>query len=606
MNRGFSTEACEQAVGKVFLQGSETVTYGQLLERIEKLATCYRSAKLEPGDRVLLAVASPARFSELFLSLLVNGLCAVIANPIATSPEVHHLIEQTTPRSLIIDHDLVDKWNLGEDGAASNLLFTVSADRKQGLLGRLLGGRGDGAVENADQYPALADRLERTRPPGSLDDSLTGWIIHTSGTTSDPKNVAVSRRALLNTLRCRSEKFSVTPDSKILNVLSLSQGDGLGQGPLLAFYNGATWVRPAEFQQRTLPVILDSIYTHRVTHFITVPVMMSLMMRLGDEERDCFDTGDFELVVSTAAALPETLWRAFEEAYGVEVTNLYALSECTTALFAGPDAASRRVGSLGRPYGCEIRIEPLAGQATGGPRQAGELWLRSASLMDGYLNNDRATSQCLVDGWLKTGDLVERDDEGFVWLTGRVKDMINFAGYSLNPSEIAEALESHPTVLEAAVAGVNHDEWGEIPVAVVVCRSGADTTVRDLMAHLRARLTEYKLPREIVFAESLPRTANGKLNAGVLLELYRKKSPAASGGWNERIVSIAQACFRTGEALEPDASPATVSGWDSLAHMEMILAVEREFSIRFTTKEIMTVETLGELTELVGRKLAER
>lgn len=602
MSQGFSSRAREQSSNRIFLQGSETVTYGQLFERIEKLTTWYRSAGLEAGDRVMIAVASPARFCELFLSLLLNGIGAVIANPLATSREARQLIEQTAPSGLIVDHELTGKWHLespaNPDGA---VLLEVAADRKQGLLGRLLGNRGGTASEDAGDYPALIDGLDRTPPREPVDDSLTGWIIHTSGTTSDPKNVVASRRALLNTLRCRSEKFSLDAESRILNVLSLSQGDGLGQGPLLAFYNGATWVRPAEFQQRTLPAILDAIYTYKVTHFITVPVMMSLMMRLGDEHRDCFDTREFRLVVSTAAALPESLWHDFERTYGVEVTNLYALSECTTALFCGPDPATRRVGSLGKPHGCEIRIVEPGGDASG----SGELWLRSDSLMDGYLNNEEGTSRCLVDGWLRTGDLVRRDEDGFVWLTGRLKEMISFAGHSLNPGEIAEALQSHPGVAEAGVTGVDHAEWGEIPVAVVVPRAGAELQASELMDHCRSLLTEYKLPREIIFADSLPRTANGKLAAGALRDLYHREQPVDGPDWHDRIVSIAQSCFRTAQALEPDASPSTVAGWDSLAHMELILAVERAFSVRFTTAEIMTVETLGGLTDLVGRKLVE-
>lgn len=601
MNEGFSTNAYGQAANKVFLQGGETVTYGRLLERIETLTTWYRSAGIGTGSRVLLAAASPARFSELFLSLLVNGIGVIVANPQATRHEAHSLIDQTAPEGLIGDRELLTSWGLE---GSSEVLFAVSPEKKQGLLGRLLGGRGENADQQADAgYPALVEELPRTTPAEPDDDSLTGWVIHTSGTTSDPKNVVAPRRALLNTLRCRSEKFSVAADSKILNVLSLSQGDGLGQGPLLAFYNGATWVRPAEFQQKSLPAILDAIYAHRVTHFITVPVMMSLMMRLGDEHRDCFDTGDFELVVSTASALPEALWREFEETYGVEVTNLYALSECTAALFSGPDEASRRVGSLGRPHGCEIRIADDAGRPVGAGED-GELWLKGASMMSGYLNNEEATQRCMADGWLRTGDLVRQDDDGFVWLVGRVKEMIDFAGHSLNPSEIAEALESHPAVLEAGAIGVGHAQWGEIPVAVVVASAGAQVTAVELVEHCRSLLTEYKLPREIVFAESLPRTANGKLNAGRMLEVYQSSRPADSGGSDERIVSIAQSCFRTGEALPADASPATVAGWDSLAHMELILAVERAFSIRFSTAEIMTIETLGGLTELVDRKLA--
>ena len=408
---------------------------------------------------------------------------------------------------------------------------------------------------------------------------------------------------MLNTLSARTEKYGITEDSRILNVLPLYHGDGLGQGPLLAFANGATWVRPCDFQQQNLPLILDSIYGRRVTHFIAVPVLLGIVLRLGDEYRDCFENDDFQMLVSAAAHLPEKLWRAFEAAFGVEIVNKYSLSECSTGLFSGPDQDSRCVGSLGRPHGCEIRIVDEDGIDVR-VGEGGELWLRSKSLMDGYMNNPEATEACMHKGWLRTGDLVRQDEYGIVYLVGRIKEMISFAGHTLVPAELIEALEEHPDVAEATVLGVPVDEWGETPVAFVIRKPDGNVSAGDLTEHCRSRLSEYKVPREVVFVDDFIRSETGKVASTAMIEQYQARKLSLPDETDRRILTIAQTSFRSSETPGPEASPTSEPGWDSLAHMEMLLQIEKTFGIRFSTREIMMLETLGGVIDLVKSKRA--
>ena len=238
------------------------------------------------------------------------------------------------------------------------------------------------------------------------------------------------------------------------------------------------------------------------------------------------------------------------------------------------------------------------------PGETGELWLKGECMMEGYVNNPAATAACLKDGWLMTGDLVSRDEEGFISVVGRIKEMISFAGHSVAPSELVETLIAHPEVAEATVAGLPSDEWGEVPLAFVVREGGSKLSAGDLLEHCRSKLSEYKVPRDVVFVKELARTHTGKVMNATMIRQYQDLETVREGNIDERILTIAQACFRTAVRPGPGASPATESGWDSLAHMEMLIQIEKEFDIRFSTRQIMILEDLGSIIKLVTQKCA--
>ena len=554
------------------------------------------------GDLVLVAVEDPARFAEIFLALVANGIGAVIANPRMAEREFRGILDNTQPAGLIVDRSLLSRFSLSGGERDARVLLIVNQAVPGGLLGRLLGGQ---AVDgDAFGYPDLLNNFARTSPADPNDPALPGVVVNTSGTTSDPKNVLISRGAMKFHLDCLVEKYGVTADSTLLNVIPLHHIDGAAMGPLLAYYSGATWARPCEFSHQNLPTILDAVYGRRVTHFIAVPALLSLVMRLGDEYRDCFDSTEFQMLISTAGMLPARLWREFEEAFGVGIANEYSLSECNTGLYSGLNEGQRRVGSIGKPHGAEIRIVGEQ-ENDAAPGETGELWLKSGSMMDGYINNPEATAACLEDGWLRTGDLVRQDADGFVFIVGRIKEMISFAGHTVAPSELVEALMMHPEVSAATVAGLSSEEWGEIPIAFVVREEDSEVDAGALLEHCRLHLSEYKVPRELVFVEELARTPTGKVMNAAMVARHLEQNAIESGDVDHQVLAIAQACFRTASPPGPGASPATEPGWDSLAHMDLLLRIEKAFDIRFSAREIMMLEDMGSVIDLVRQKCPE-
>jgi fatty-acyl-CoA synthase len=233
------------------------------------------------------------------------------------------------------------------------------------------------------------------------------------------------------------------------------------------------------------------------------------------------DLSSLRRAIVGGAPMPEPLLRAWRDR-GVEIVQGYGLTEASpNVLCVPPEDAMRRLGWAGKPYPhVEVALaDPESGAPIDG-RGSGELLVRGPGVFAGYWRDPEATRAALREGWLHTGDIAERDDEGFYRIRDRIKDMYVSGGENVYPAEVEAALHEHPAVADAAVIGVPDERWGEAGVAIVVARPGARVDEQDLIAHCRARLAAFKAPRVVRFAEELPRSASGKLLKRELRERY--------------------------------------------------------------------------------------
>jgi long-chain acyl-CoA synthetase len=216
---------------------------------------------------------------------------------------------------------------------------------------------------------------------------------------------------------------------------------------------------------------------------------------------------------SGGAAMPEALLEAVEAKLGIVILEGYGLSETASSAVMNQSATDRRALSIGKPiWGVECRIVDGEGRVLpAGPEHVGELLIRGHNVMKGYYNDPEATAEALREGWLHTGDLAYRDEDGFLFIVDRIKDLVIRGGYNVYPREVEEVLYSHPAIAEAAVLGRPDERLGEEVVAVVSLRPGAVADEAELIAHCRARLAAYKCPREVGFLPELPKNATGKL-----------------------------------------------------------------------------------------------
>lgn len=591
----------------VFLETAERrVTYPELSRNLEKLTRLFTENHLRPGDRVLLSVADEADAATLLLALLRNGLTAVLLDPETKPERAHGILRTAQPAGYIADEAFFDRMDLTGD-VGFKLAVRPEAPPKGGLFRKLLGRQAAApAPEAAPTYPALLANLTPAAPPAFIDPETIAYVLFTSGTTADPKGVQVSHRALLAHLTTLSRVYGLDSSARLLNVLLLYHADGLVQGPLLAAFNRATWLRPLRFDLAQVGELLDAVYRYRVSHFIAVPTMLALFQRFGTGYDDAFRTPDFRFVVSVSAQLEEALWRSFAGRFGVRLVNMYGLTETVTGgLFSGPDEASYRPGTVGRPVDMEARLVDATGQDV--PEGAeGELLLRGENLMSGYLHNPAATAAVLRDGWFRTGDVARRDPDGLYRITGRVKNIVISGGVNIHPEEVTEVLHTHPGVLEAVSLGLPDEVFGERLVSCVVTRPGAVFSETELTDHCRARLEAKKIPSAIFQFPTLPKGPTGKVQLQPLRErLAQANGPTDSPApdYGALVREAASGAFKVpAERLRPEDSSRTVAGWDSLAHLDFVVRLEQGLGLRFDPAEIMTMNSLHAAEEIIRKK----
>ena len=375
----------------------------------------------------------------------------------------------------------------------------------------------------------------RPAPEGSsADPSPAGdaLLLFTSGSTGRPKGTRLTHRNLLAGARFVAEAHRLTPEDRSLVILPLSHINGEVIAFLAPLLSGGSIVLPHRF--RTGP-FWDWLRNFHCTWFSAVPTIFSILIQK-NKEAGSPAPGNLKYVRfarSASAALPVAVFHEFEKRFGLPVVETMGITEAAGMILTNPLPPGRRIaGSVGLPWGNEARIEDGNGSPLP-PGEEGEVAAKGPNVMPGYFQNPAATREALSGGWLRTGDLGMRDDEGYFYITGRKKDLINRAGEMIAPREIDEVLYKHPDVLDAAALGIPHPLYGEEVKAFVVLRPGADCREEDILAYCRERLAEFKCPKSAAFIPDIPKGPSGKLLRSKLRSRYTRGNLLAfSGGGN--------------------------------------------------------------------------
>lgn len=595
-----------------FIIGARDFGYGELESDTAAFAQFLAATRLT-GERMLLVTADDRALLTAFLAAQLQGVTAAILDPKAPTIELAALITAADARAIVADADVLARLKEAGalDGIAIQLPVTDAAPARKGGF-RLFGGSKPQAA-TADDFAGAISAHAGARPAAvDVSDEAIAYILFTSGTTSKPKGVMISHRALHAQMNTFIRNYGITQDSKVMNLLPFHHTDGLTQGAIMCMLAGATFVRPYLFSPDILPRMMQDLYKHAVSHIVTVPSVLALTKALDKEFDASFDYPEFRFVISTAAYLDPVLWQACEARFGIQVVNVYGLTEtvCET-MYCGPGADNRRLGSVGKPIDSVAKIVDEEGNELG-IEQSGELLVGGDHIMSGYFNNPEATAAVLQDGWFRTGDLAKRDAEGFYWITGRKKDLIISGGMNIYPEDVNGVLRSIPGVLDAVTFGLPDPMWGERAVSCVIVDEKIDPSVEKIVSDFLERASKQKLPRDIVKFESFPRGPAGKVVMSEIKALYAlrggRDDTEAEGGSSDvggTIYSLAAKILRCQpEQLNHASEAETVPGWTSLSHVELMLAIEEGFGFELSSREIMKFRTLGDAIEIVQKRLA--
>ncbi|HET8970736.1 MAG TPA: AMP-binding protein [Candidatus Nanopelagicales bacterium] len=484
--RGF---AAASPTAPAVVDGDRVQTYAELDERSSRLAQALLSSGTARGERVAVLLGNRLEYCEVAAGIAKAGLVMVPLNPRMTAPEVEYVVAHSGARTLLLDDALASI----AAGPAGEL------DRVLSLDGEQLGPSYDAALAAAgSRDPRVV--VAETDP---------FCVAYTSGTTGKPKGVVISHRSRSLTFVASALEWGLGTGRRSIAVAPMYHGAGFAFG-YAPVYTGGTVAMLRAWDPEAL---LAMIERERAQSVFLVPTHAQMLRSLGEEAIAKADLSSLDTLYFNAAALPTTLKEWVLATFPhVGVHELYGSTEGGIITNLRPADARRKSGSVGHAWHfTELRVVDDAGQPVT-PGEPGELYSRSPYLMNGYLDDPAATAECTTDdGFLTSGDVVTVDEEGYIRIVDRKKDLIISGGVNVYPRDVEEAVLTHPAVREVAVVGAPHETWGEQVVAYVVTVPGADLDQPALDAHLRPLLSAYKIPRAVTVVEALPRNAAGKI-----------------------------------------------------------------------------------------------
>ncbi|MBW2038355.1 MAG: AMP-binding protein [Deltaproteobacteria bacterium] len=344
----------------------------------------------------------------------------------------------------------------------------------------------------------------------------TAALIYTSGTTGNPKGVMLTHGNFLAECEATSEIITTTEGDRFATLVPFFHIYGLAIGLVVSLFRGCGSVLFPQYSPRQF---LKRMGKEKVSILIAIPTQYHHLL-LAAKKRS-FAQPSLKYCISGAAPLPVNVIQAFKEAFGVDITEGYGLTETTAAVAVNPREKTKP-GSVGISVkGVQIKIGDDQGNALS-PHKAGEVLVKGKVVMNGYYNLPEETQEVLRDGWLCTGDIGYQDEEGYLYITERKKDIIIKAGFNISPAEIEELLCSHPKVKEAAVVGQKEKEGREEAIkGFIVPVEGEEITPAEIIGYCRMKLAPYKVPDEIEFTEGLPKSATGKVVRRELRQGYK-------------------------------------------------------------------------------------
>jgi fatty-acyl-CoA synthase len=457
-----------------------SITYAELDEASERLAGSFLARGFRRGDRIATLTGNSPEHVAVFFACAKASLILVPLSWRLAPRELSYQLEDAEPALFLVEEEHSEL--AGATGHPFELLeFEGAGDAR------------DATVENDD--PLL--------------------LVYTSGTTGKPKGALLTHANCFWTNLSFDTVVGVSGEDVVLQVLPQFHCGGWNVQALLAWWKGATVVLERAFDPARA---LELIRQKRITTMMGVPANY-LFMAQEPDFADA-DLSSLRKAVVGGAPMPEALLETWH-ARGVDIVQGYGLTEAApNVLCLPPEAAARRLGYAGKPYPhVDVALRDAdSGRLLDGAT-SGELVVRGPNVFPGYWRNPEATEAAFAEGWLLTGDVAERDDEGFYRIVGRLKDMYISGGENVYPAEIESVLHEHEAVADAAVVGVPDERWGESGVAFVVLERGAHASEDDLLEHCRSRLAKYKVPRAVRFVSELPRSGMNKVLKDELREL---------------------------------------------------------------------------------------
>ena len=503
--RGLLDAGAGEAPAIVAPDGS-VLTHAELRAEVDRLAGRLRSLGLGPADRIAMVVPNGPEMALAFLAAACAG-CAAPLNPKYRLEELRFYLDDLGAKALITRPD--DSGSVARAAARSPdagvlpVSLAGSVTDGPGVLDLTVASSLDGVLDLAAE--SVSDPVPVPDRPAADDVAL---VLHTSGTTSRPKIVPLRQRNLARSAVGIAESLALTSEDRSLQVMPLFHIHGLLAGLLAPLSAGGAVACTEGFDAFRF---FAQVETLKPSYYTAVPTMHQMVISRSSRHRDAARAAGLRFVRSSSASLPTPVLTELGELFGAPVIEAYGMTEATHQMCANPlPPAEAKPRSVGIPTGIELAVlddrnRPLP---SGRP---GEVSIKGPTVIDGYENNPDANAVAFTDGWFRTGDEGYVDGDGYLFLTGRLKEQINRGGEKVSPLEVDEALLGHPSVAQAVTFAVPHPKLGEEVAAAVVVAGGSPIDERELRRFLSRSLAAFKVPRRILVLDELPKGPTGKL-----------------------------------------------------------------------------------------------
>ena len=477
----------------------QSLTYGELADRIDRLAAALADRGVRAGDRVAYLGNNHPSFLETLFACGTLGAIFVPLNTRLAPPELEFMIEDSGATTLVTQEELTDLARAGAWSTGVTRRITVDGP----------------PATHHEQYEAVLASATGEAPDVAVELDDPAIILYTSGTTGRPKGAVLTHGNL--TWNCFNAvvDYGVTVNERVLLISPMFHVASLSMGALPVLLQGGRVILHEKFEPGD---VLATVEADRVTMLAGVPTTFQML-----QEHPAFDSTDIsslEHLTCGGSTMPERMLQAYEER-GLSFSCGYGMTETSPGATAMPPQMSlQKMGSSGvAHFFTEVKVVDAQGE-TLPPGEVGEIWVKGPNVIKEYWRRPDATAEAIVDGWFRSGDLGHFDEDGYLYVSDRLKDMIISGGENIYSAEVEAVIMELAQIAAVALIGVPDEKWGEVPWAIVNLKPGAELTAEEILGHLRGRLAKYKIPKQVVFIDELPRTASGKVRKADLRKRF--------------------------------------------------------------------------------------
>src|SRR4051812_7702478 len=556
------------------------LSYGALRAFVTKAVRELRKLGIGPTDRVAVVLPIGAETAVAILAVATGAVCVPL-NPNLTADELQRYLGDLQVAVLLTRADL----DSAARGVAHLLAIPIIDLSPQPTKARSV----FSPLGSATRSPVSSELTS-----GAHHDA---FILMTSGTTAQPKMVPLTQASVCMSGHNAGAVLRLEPRDRLLNMMPLFHAHGLISGLLTALVAGSTVVCTPRFDPAAF---FDWLTEFQPTWYTAVPSIHRALLSEAVRRKQTVQRSSLRVVRSASASLPTSVLRDLEALFGVPVIETYGMTEAASQIAANP-MGRRKPGSVGRSAGADIAIRDSEGRSLKAGER-GEIALRGPTITRGYDNDTAATKTMFRDGWFRTGDLGYLDRDGYLFIVGRIKDVIKRGGQQVAPPEVEEVLAGHPDVLEAVVFGVPHERFGEDVHAAVVLRPDVEIDPRALRDFVGERLARFKIPSLIRFVPAIPKTAAGKIKRDGLAALsgLSPRLEANGGAKSGPQSQLEQQLAKTwADLLELDRvgvdQDVFALGADSVTITQMLSRLRAQFGVDFSFKDMFDAPTVAAL-----------